>query len=181
MARVPYVRREDLGASEQPFHDRMHQTLGVVSGPYQLFLNSPDLAARLADVQEYVRFQIGLDDATREIVILTVAQELRGQYIWTLHEPLARKAGVRELVINGIKNRTTRGMIPQEMVFVDYTRQILSKRVNDPTFAAIEHLIGRRGAVNLTLLAGYYAFLCYSMDALGIELPEGTGPLLPTS
>ena len=182
MARVPYVTREELPPSQQEFYDRIVQSRGeslAKSKVFSLFLNSPDVAGRVADVGEYVRVSPENDPAAHETTIITVAQELGCQYMFTHHVPSARRAGVRDLVIEGIRDGTTKGMIPKESVFVNYARQVLRGRVTDATFAAIEHLIGRQGAVDLTFLIGYFGILAHTMMALGIELEEDLEPLLP--
>ena len=180
MPRVPYISREDLAPDMQGNYDRIANARGGrVPRVLSLALNSPEAASRLGDLGAYVRFHSQISDHIREITILAAARELNCQYEFTHHEPLAREVGVRELVIEGIKNRTTKGMIPQESVFIDYAKQVLRNRVNDPTFAAIEHLLGRQGAVDLTVLVGYYALLAHVMEAMGVELEEGEEPLLP--
>ena len=179
MARVPYLTREELPPSQQEVYDRIGQARGGVARVFRAFLNSPELAGRVADVGEYVRFRAEIDPAARETTILAVARELGCQYEFTHHASLARRVGVRDLVIEGIRDGTTRGMIPKESVFVDYAKQVLHGRVNDATFTAIEHLLGRQVAVDITFTIGYYAMLAHTMMALGVELEEGEEPLLP--
>ena len=179
MPRVPYVSREDLPPDKQGNYDRIASARGgQMARVFSLALNSPEAAGHVGDLGAYLRFHSQIRDDIREITILATARELNCQYEFTHHEPLARGFGVRELVIEGIKNRTTKGMIPQESVFVDYAKQVLRNQVNDPTFAAIEHLLGRQGAVGLTVLVGYYALIAHVMEALGVELEEGLEPAL---
>ncbi len=180
MARVPYLNREQLPADKQAVFDRILAQRGKrMPKVFQLLLNAPEFAGRIADVGAYARFQSQIPGDVREIVILTTAREMKCQYEFTHHASFARKEGVRDLVIDGIRDGTTKGMLPKESVFVDYTKQVLGNKVNDATFAAIEHLLGRLGAVEVTMLAGYYAMLAHTMLALGVELEDGVKPLLP--
>ena len=80
---------------------------------------------------------------------------------------------------HGIKAGNVRGLIPQESVYVDYAKQVVHNKVNDATYTAVEHLLGRQGAVEVTVLSGYYTMLGLSMMALGVELEEGVENLLP--
>ncbi len=82
-------------------------------------------------------------------------------------------------MIEGIKARTTKGLVPKEAVFIDYARQVVNRRVNGPTFQAIEHLLGRQGAVDLTMVIGYYLMIGHVMLALDVELEAGMQPLMP--
>lgn len=180
MARVPYLKREELSAAGQSAYDRISAARGGhVSTAFRALLHSPELAGRIGDVGTLVRSVSTIPPDTRETTILAVAREIRCQYEFTHHVPLAQAAGVRDLVIDGIKARSTKGMIPKESVYVDYSKQVLGGRVNDPTFTAIEHLLGRQGAVDLTLLIGYYGMMGSAMMALGVDLEEGTEPLMP--
>ncbi len=179
MARVPYLDRDQLPPEAQAAFDRIAATWGRVPRPFQLLSDSPELASHLSDMMRQLHAGTVVDRHAREIAILTIARELNFQFEWTYHESSARKAGLRDLVVDGIKARATRGMIPKEQVFVDYTKQVMKGRVNDPTFAAVEHLLGRRGAVELTVLIGYYTMFCSIGSALKLELPEGMQPLLP--
>lgn len=180
MARVPYLRREDLPPEQQHLHDSITAPrAGSLARVFAAFLNAPDLAARIGEVGAYARFHSVLPDYAREIAILTTARELGCQYEFTHHVPIAQKAGVRDFVIDCIKNRTSRGMLPKEQVYADYARQVLNNQVNEPTFAAMEHLIGRQGAVETTMIIGYYAMLAHTMLALGVELEDGIEPLMP--
>ncbi len=184
MARVPFLTREDLDPAELQAFDRILEGRGAVHSIYAQLLNSPELAARISETGDYLLGRGGSasatgDVVTREIVVLTVARETDCQYEWTIHEDKARESGVRDVVVDGIKVRNTRGMIPQESVLVDFTKQTMHGRVNDPTFDAIEHLYGRRGAVEITVLIGFTALICYCMNAFAPELPEGMVPLLP--
>ena len=180
MARVPYLTRSELPTDQQAIYDRIGKARGGrVAKVFQLFLNAPELAGRIGDLGAYARFETRLPADTREIAILTTARELNCQYEFTHHVPYAQKAGVRDEVIEGIKNRTTKGMIPQESVFVDYAKQVLGGKVNDATFEGVEHLVRRGGAVELTMVISYYGMIGHVMNALGIELEEGEKPLMP--
>ena len=146
---------------------------------FGLFLNSPDFAGKVADVGAHARNSARVPPDAREIAILAAMREIGCQYEFTHHVPMAQEAGVRSVVIEGIKARTTKGMLPKESVFVDYARQVVNHRVNGPTFQAIEHLLGREGAVDLTMVIGYYIMIGDIAQALGVELEQGVAPLMP--
>ena len=126
----------------------------------------------------YVSPSISAD--IREIVTLTTAKVLKCQYVWTHHCELAMNAGVREEVIEAIREGAPRRLLPKEGVFLQFTLELLEdKRVRDATYSAVEHLLGQQGAVDLVLTIGYYAMLCLAVNALEIELEDGVAPLLP--
>src|SRR5215813_10339963 len=65
-----------------------------MSGPFNAWLRSPELADRLQKVGEYVRFHTSLDKRLNEMAIIMTAQYLGSTYEWFAHAPLAIKAGL---------------------------------------------------------------------------------------
>ena len=63
-----------------------------MSGPFNAWLRSPELADRLQKVGEYVRFNTSLDKRVNEMAIIMTAQAWGSQYEWYAHAPLAIKA-----------------------------------------------------------------------------------------
>ncbi len=180
MSRVPYLSREDLSAADQSAFDRISGPRGgQLAKVFSLALNSPEAAARIGELGAYVRFESEVSPDVREIAILATSREMNCQYEFTHHVPLARQAGVREEVIEAIKIRSTRKLIPQESVFIDYAKKVLKNEVNDATSSGVEHLVGRKGLVDITVVISYYAMLAHVMEALGVELEEGLEPLMP--
>ena len=182
MSRVAYVTREELPEEKRPIYDQIASRRGDVARPFRALLNSPDLAGRVAAVGEQVRFHSpALPDEVREIATLTTARELDCQYEWSRHVPWALTAGVREEVVNAIRDGTSlRGLLPKEAVFVQFTQELLrDRKVRDTTYSAVEHLLGTQGTVDLVATIGYYAFLGYMMAALEVELEPEFPPLLP--
>ena len=53
---------------------------------------------------------------------------------------------------------------------------MLKNEVNDATSSGVEHLVGRKGLVDITVVISYYAMLAHVMEALGVELEEGLEP-----
>lgn len=180
MPRVPYVSKEQLPAGMQDVYERIARPRGGrVPKVFELFLNCPDMAGRIAEVGAYARNLSTVPADAKETAILATVREIGCQYEFTHHVPSAQAAGVRDLVIEGIKAKTTKGMIPKESVYVDYAKQFVNHRVNTPTFQAIEHLLGRQGAVDLTMVIGYYLMIGNVMNALGMELEPELQPLMP--
>ena len=73
-----------------------------MSGPFNAWLRSPELADRLQKVGEYVRFNTSLDKRLNEMAILMTAQAWGSQYEWYAHAPLAIKAGLDPDIVAAI-------------------------------------------------------------------------------
>ena len=183
MTRVPYLTRDDLPSDKRELFDQVAAHRGHVARPFAALLNSPDVASRVAMIGEQLRYvSPNISPEIREIVTLTTARVLNCQYVWTHHCESARNAGVREEVVEAIREGDPpRRLLPKEGVFVQFTQELLEdKRVRDATYSAVEHLLGQQGAVELIVTIGYYSMLCLAINALEIELEDGVEPLLPT-
>jgi len=184
MVRVPYVSRDDLPPNKRHVYDEIGSRRGHVARPFAVLLNSPDLAQRVAAVGEHLIYSTStITPEVREIATLATARQLDCQYVWSRHVPLAREAGVREEVIDVIRDGAPpRRLLPKEGVFVQLTRELLGdRRIREATFSAVEHLLGPQGTTDLVVLVGYYALICYTVAAFEIELEEGVPALLPES
>lgn len=186
MARLPYVSRDDLAANDQPLYDRVAETRGGIEGggmpnSFRLLFNSPAAAEAVGHLGEYVRLHSALDPVARETAILGVARALNSQYEWAHHEPVARAVGVREEVIDAIREgKAPMGLPPKEGVFAQAGKELaLNGAISDRTFQAIEHLLGAQGAVDLVVAVGYYAMLNAVLASLGVEIEGHLDASLP--
>ena len=183
MSRVPFLTRDDLPPDKRELYDQIASHRGHVARPFEALLNSPDVASRVALIGEQLRYVSPTISAeVREIVTLTTAKALKCQYVWTHHCDSAKQAGVREEVVEAIREgRPPLRLLPKEGVFVQFTRELLEdKRIRDATYSAVEHLLGQQGAVELVVMIGYYSMLCLAINALQVGLEDEVAPLLPT-
>src|ERR1700736_4161932 len=74
----------------------------ALSGPFNAWLRSPELADRLQKVGEYIRFDTSLDKRVNEMAIIMTAQHWGSQYEWFAHAPLAIKAGLDPAIVAAI-------------------------------------------------------------------------------
>src|SRR5271165_3042023 len=67
---------------------------GSLRGPFQTWLRSPKLAARLEKVGEYVRFSSTVPRRLNELAILITARAWTAQFEWWAHHRMAMEAGL---------------------------------------------------------------------------------------
>ena len=58
------------------------------------------------------------------------------------------------------------------------TELLNTKQVTDPTFKAVVGKFGEKGAVDLTIVIGYYQLVCSVLNLDGYPLPDGAQPEL---
>ena len=175
MARIPLVTRDLVADPDKPAYDAfMASRAGRPNvGPYTLLLHMPEMAQRLEALRTWLRDEASLSQKLQELVMISVAREMSCGFIWYAHAAAARKAGVRDDVVDGIRERRAlTGLDPQEQTVVDFTRELLQHRkVSGPTFEAATAHFGQRGTMTLTNLIACYAVLAYNMNTYELEAP----------
>ena len=73
-----------------------------MSGPFNAWLRSPELADRLQKVGEYLRFNTSLDKRVNEMAIIMTAQHWGSQYEWYARRPAGDQAGLDPAVVAAI-------------------------------------------------------------------------------
>jgi 4-carboxymuconolactone decarboxylase len=137
-----------------------------VYGPFLPLLRSPELLDRVGKVGEYLRFAGVLDARVRELVTCAVARHVSNQFEWTMHAPLARKAGVAQATIEALRVGARPRQLPaDEEAALDFTRELLATHgVSDPAYQAALAAFGEQGVVELASLVGYFAMVSWVMN-----------------
>ncbi len=155
---------------------------GGMPGPFNAWLRSPDLAARLQKVGEYARFMTSLPPALNELAILLVARDWSAAFEWYAHYQLAMKAGLSPAIADAIaQRRRPATMSEDEATVYDFVHELLQKRnVSDAVFEKVRKRFGERGVVDLIGTAGYYVAVSMTLNVAGVPVPAGSSvPGLP--
>jgi 4-carboxymuconolactone decarboxylase len=181
--RLPLRKREELDDAGKRAYDRANtpgKTIVGLRGPAGIHLYSTKTVEATNTINEYLRFQAGMDAKIREVAILTVAREMDSQFEWAAHEPEALKAGVRPEIIEVIKHRKhTESLSETDAAIIEFGRQIFrDHKVTSEAFARMKALFEPGKLVELVLLMGNYAGTAALLAAFDMQVPEGK-PLLP--
>jgi 4-carboxymuconolactone decarboxylase len=185
MARIPPVTRDQIVEKEKPAYDAFMAARANRPnvGPYTVLLHMPEMAQKLEALRLYLRDEASLSQKLQELVMISVAREMGCAFIWYAHAAAARKAGVRDDIVDNIREkRALTNLDPEEQVVVDFTRELLQNRkVSRSTFDAATAKFGQRGVMTLTNLIATYAVLAYNMNTYELEAPaHATEKALPT-
>ena len=170
MARLPLVLEPQVPPDLKVAYGEVSQPNSGLTATYQTLFASPLIASRLANLDEQLRDQAGLEPWVRLTAALTVAHERDSPTLWASLEPLAREAGVRDTVIDAIAAGTApRGLLPKEGIWAHFAKEILSSQVRDSTWQAITHLVGDDGAINLAITVCYYEMMARLNGTFALE------------
>ena len=176
MARVPFATRENIDAAGQAVWDEIETSRGGVQRNYAALLNNPQASSNFAHLGGYVRFETPLPPRVKAVAVLTAAREACGHYVWTVNQPAARNAGLTDSEIAAIHEyRSPAGLSGDDAAVSQFVIELLRQhRVADATFEAVRGIIGDAGIVDMLVVVAYYHGLAHSLQALQVELPDGT-------
>lgn len=172
MARVPYVEQDDL---DPEYKDLIISSLqpGKRANVYSAIGNNQEVLSGLRTYLGSLWTDSGLTDRQREIVILTVAQEIDNDYEWHQHYLIGTNNGLSEAEISAI-GRDDRTPFPEEeRALIAYARAAVRNRVNDPIHDQLAEHFDDETIVGVAATAGGYVALGQLIDVLGVELEAG--------
>jgi AhpD family alkylhydroperoxidase len=139
---------------------------------YQALLHTPALASAWFDFNNAVRFQTGLDDRVRELVIIRVAALTGCDYVWKVHETqYAAPAGVTPQQVEALRDWRKSGLFGSEetalLAYVDaMTRDVT---VAEDVFKSLREHYSEREVVETTVLVAAYNMHTRLLKALDIQ------------
>ena len=151
-----------------------------LSGPFQTMMYSPEVMSRARAMGDYLRFNSAIGNTLSELVILVTARAWSQGYEWAAHQPIALKAGISKEIVDAIaEGRRPTTMSDDEAIAYDFTMELQhNKGVSDATFAKAEKRFGKKGAVDIAGISGYYTFLAMQLNMARFPVP-GDAPPLP--
>ena len=154
-----------------------------LSGPFNAWLRSPQLADRLQRVGEYLRFHSSVPTRLNEFAILITARHWTAQYEWYAHYPLAIKAGLDPRIAAELAaGKRPEGMADDEAIVYDICLALhRGAAISDKIFDAAVAKLGEQGVVDLIAVNGYYDLVAMTLNAANVEVPRGVQPPLAPS
>jgi hypothetical protein len=177
---------ESIEAAERPAFDAVQRRLAALAddGPgdpamdayWGALLNSPEAAEAITQMGRMVRTRGVRDDsythAQREIADIVLCQDLGYYGVLGMHIPDALAVGVRLEAIDAILHGSEQELTEEERLLTEYIRQAVSGTVTDVSFAAIEELMGTRGAIDYTVFTLFLNFTLRMWQALDVPSPS---------
>jgi 4-carboxymuconolactone decarboxylase len=148
---------------------------GGVKGPFIALLRSPELMDALQKVGEYLRFRSSLEPRVSELLMLVVSRHWTQQFEWTVHVPLALRAGVSTHTIAAIADgRRPAAMTADEAQAYDFASELLRNHgVSDATYAAALACFGERGVIDMLAVLGYFTSVSMVLNIARTPAPAG--------
>lgn len=178
--RLGPVPADRLTPEHREAMDGFRQTRQMeIFGPFIPLLWSPDAMVRIAAVGEYLRDRSVFPPRLSEFLILIAARHWTQQYEWSLHCPIAIRAGVEPAVADAIAaGRRPATLSAEQAILYDFCTELLRHQgVSDATYALALAAFGERGIVEAVAIAGYYSMLAMVLNTARTP-PVPGGPTL---
>ena len=179
--RFPKLTHEAMtGAQREVAAEISAGPRGEVRGPFIALIHNAELARRIQQLGEHLRWKSKLAPELLEIAVLVTARRWSCQHEWYMHEKLARKANVDPRIVDAIaQGKEPPGMSPDAALVYEASRQAhASGRLDDATFAAARERFGLDGTLELLALNGYYSMMAMVLNTAGMPLPDNAAPPL---
>jgi 4-carboxymuconolactone decarboxylase len=178
---APVTGKSDVPAEHHKVVDAVVDVFGGVRGPFSMLLHSPKLAERVLGLVKFFRDETVVEGRLRSVAILAAVREREAAYVWAAQVGAARRAGVREEVIDLLRAKGDPAALPaEEREIVTYTRQLMrTSRVDQAAFDALNKRHGAQWLVELTAAANYFALLSGVVNAFEVAAPAD-GDKLPS-
>ncbi|MFZ0606965.1 MAG: carboxymuconolactone decarboxylase family protein [Xanthobacteraceae bacterium] len=181
MARVDEVEREKLNPRQQKLYDDIMSTRprGRLSGPFSVWMHTPDIAEPANGMADCFRVRPRLDKRLIELITLMMCRAATVKYAWSVHESLARQAGLSQQTIDTIRARKRPDFSrdDEQMIYDVVSELIETKTLSAPTFARATAAFGREGVIEAVSCAGFYGMVGFVLNAFDVP-PQPGGAIL---
>ena len=184
MARLPNATRDSVPENQREAFDESVQALGSVPqyGPGSVMIHVPAAHKLATALNQYLRNDSSIPKKIQELAMLITAREKDCQHIWNAHALSARQAGVRDEIVDALRERRALpALAPDEEALVNYARAIFrTHHASRGAYQAALEQFGRQTLIEITMLLGNYALLALAINAFDSDLPPNrTEPMLP--
>ena len=179
MTRVPLVPDDDLDDVSASVLEHFRTEGREPIALYRALANVPLLLRSYSVFARSLRSDATTDRNLRELVILRSAQLTGSAYEWSHHVPMATAAGVRPEQIDALADwKESTVFDERERAAVRCAEEVHALGMSDATFAELEGLLGRPGALEVVLTASFYQAVSRIVQGLGVEVERAYEPHL---
>ena len=177
MPRFEDVQRKDLSPRQQELFDDItrRRPRPSLSGPFAIWMQIPEIAAPTNALTNYLRHSAKLSQRLIELIILLMCRDSTVKYAWSVHEPLARQAGLSQQIIDAIRARKKPEFDrDDERLIYDVVSELIeTKTLGAATFERATAAFGREGLIEAITCAGFYGMVGFILNAF--EVPPAPG------
>lgn len=142
-----------------------------LDGPFLAWIHSPELANHAQKLGAFCRYGTHLELRLTELAILVTAAWWQSQAEWQIHEPIARKAGITDSVIESLRQQQLPEFRRDDERIVYRIGKALyeSRRVDEGLYVEAVTAFGEPALVELIGVFGYYALVAMTLNVFVVR------------
>jgi alkylhydroperoxidase family enzyme len=180
MARLPYLKEEQLPEDYRALFARINQERGFVPLLHQAMANAPVLLDAFLAFTDAVRGPGALPAHLKELAILTVAAETDSPTIAAAHRPAAVTAGLTEAQIAAAGQGSTVPLEGLHLAVTAYARAATrATRVDEATWRSAADRLGNEAMAELVFVVAFYNMVARFLGPVAVDLDPRYGALNP--
>ena len=179
MARLDPLKFEELTSEQKLLHAELGRTRKRVSGPFAIWLRTPNLANTANQLALALRENGKLEKRLFELIVLLVVRYWSAQYAWSAHEPNAIAAGLSADLIAAIRERRRPDFKrADERVIYEAVNELLeSKELSTASYVRVLAQFGLELTIEIITVAGFYGMVATVLKGFDVPTPTGDRPL----
>lgn len=146
---------------------------GLVGGPYDAWLRSPELLHRMQGLGRFFWERTDLDRGLVEYVIALTSRHWRCNLEWLYHSREALNYGVSQTDLAALLQGAPPVRTDLKLAHDLASALLDRKSIGNPLFDAAVAALGERGVVELTALCGYYTLVALTLRTFEVDAPDG--------
>lgn len=168
----------DRAGRDAATEEALARLRGPDGGDLNLFAtlaHHPRLLTRCTALGGTLLLRGQLPARARELLILRTAHNTGAAYEWAHHAPLARRAGLTDEEVDGLRRPVGEGgWAPADEALVTAVDELHhGSGISDGTWAQLTAVLDVAQLVELCVLVGYYHLIAFTVNSLGIQPEPG--------
>jgi 4-carboxymuconolactone decarboxylase len=178
VARLDPIPLEDLTPEQKAIHAKLASTRKQVTGPFAIWLRTPNVAYAADEFMNSLRRDGKLDKRLYELIVMIVTRHWSARYAWAQHEPLAVAAGLSPDVIAAIREiRTPAFSKPDEQLLYDMATELLdTMELSAATYDRMLKQFGVERTIEAISVTGFYGMVSTVLKGFDVPTLSGQRP-----
>lgn len=182
MSRLDVIPPDAMTDAQRAVHDEIvngprgavHGRSIGLSGPFNAWIRSPQLADHAQKLGAFLRFGTRLPARLSELAIIIVGRHMNASFEFAAHAPMAVRGGLDPAIVEAIRTGATPSFSANDEAAVHAfaTSLVRTHTVDDATYAQALALFGEEGLVELVAIVGYYGLVSLTLNTFRVPLRE---------
>lgn len=171
MARINPVEPDTATPAVRSLYETLRADLGIEPNNFfKTMAHNPELLRPLIEFSRVMLESGLLPRRLKEWVILQIGRAHQCDYVYNAHKMALSRALMGDVLDDyGAMAFDTSSLKKEEQLAIRYAGQISANNVDDATFKEVQATFNTEEVMELTVLAGYYNFICRTVNALQID------------